>query len=1146
MYAVSERHNDQNKQERPSGSGEKYLNETYDRYATIEFTDEDLRKIRRPNPQPLDSDYFAVEQRLDTQPQATNSQEGEGNNLADRSYTDTPEASPVKNESLIEEGHQYDDLRMDLTFKTPKAYQEESQEEPQEEVTYVISHDMTEPEAKENVSDDHPIQEELETAPTEKYFDRSEVEPFEPEDSLENYELPTELTFYNRTGKREEEVEAYSQDIDLAEYQDSANQLEETLALDLEEEVYQRHHFEEESSTEISNSNPFEYRSIENQLRDEQNKKRVANVKPSFIKRVMQSVFSTREDLEETEYYSDEEEIYSDERQGEDELIHSEFGDTSISETETEVLEGDNSNFRIRSIEDESGEANLEQDISEPSSFDEEKDYHQDEPSYVEAYEVEAQEEAADEGENVQIDQAVSSDEFPADQYQDEDIRITTESKVEEREKQFEDQVIHPSKPEIEEREDLASEEDFTPFQEFEQGNEEEASFSEDQPGGSSSEVWQNLTEKGSTIWNKTKDSIGHLAAKMPSQKDRSAEKVAYQEEIELKEGPNVFYEYRMSDAKEEVSEEFDPENQSLGDQVSQRTAHYHEPILTDAIIESAMRQQEMTEDLDPDRGADKEASRNFVSGTAWLSFGKIFSRIIGALYVIPWATWLGAEYTQANTLYTVGYKPYSLFLAIATAGFPSAVAKQMAYYNTKKEFKVADKLFRNSMLIMLISGVVSAGLMFGLAPVLANQSATDNPEAATTIIRTLAPALLILPAMSLIRGYFQGLNDMVPTAISEVLEQIVRVIYMLVATYAIMTIYQGNATYAVAHSTFAAFVGALASLIYLIICYLRHLPQLKQLKAESRDRMDVDFKESLRLMLIDSIPFVLLGGGIIIVQNIDTYTFKQILIRTTVLMSNEISELFGAMSLDVDKLVMIIIAISVAIATSSIPAVSAKFSEGDVNKTGELIKDIVLVFAFIMLPASVGMAAIANNLYPFFYPAGYAEGPALLVTGSFMSITLGTYTVFSAILQSMNYRRQAVSYLVVGIVVKLILQFPMVALFQAHGAMLATMIGFGVSSIMMWMKIWRAIKIRDRYFVGDLVRILIGTVVMGIGAVAWNRAMNAMMDPAGRGLTFLQIIIVVIMAMILYLGVMSLFGMLSILIGDYQSELQERLSINK
>lgn len=85
-------------------------------------------------------------------------------------------------------------------------------------------------------------------------------------------------------------------------------------------------------------------------------------------------------------------------------------------------------------------------------------------------------------------------------------------------------------------------------------------------------------------------------------------------------------------------------------------------------------------------------SSDNLVEGTAWLSFGKIFSRIIGALYIIPWSTWFGESYQEANALYSVGYKPYSLFLSIATAGFPSAISKQMALYNSKGEYRAADR----------------------------------------------------------------------------------------------------------------------------------------------------------------------------------------------------------------------------------------------------------------------------------------------------------------------------------------------------------------------------------------------------------------------------------------------------------------------
>ena len=162
------------------------------------------------------------------------------------------------------------------------------------------------------------------------------------------------------------------------------------------------------------------------------------------------------------------------------------------------------------------------------------------------------------------------------------------------------------------------------------------------------------------------------------------------------------------------------------------------------------------------------------------------------------------------------------------------------------------------------------------------------------------------------------------------------------------------------------------------------------------------------------------------------------------------------------------------------------------------------------------------------------------------MAIALGAYTVLATILQSMSYRRAAVTYLLIGIGIKAILQFPMVAMFRAHGAMFATTIAFAVISVMMWMKIWRVIKIRDRYFVGDLIRIMIATTLMGIGASAWNRTLNFIMDPVGRGLTLVQILIVIVVAVFIYFGVLALFGMLSILIGDRHATLQERLSIGK
>lgn len=599
--------------------------------------------------------------------------------------------------------------------------------------------------------------------------------------------------------------------------------------------------------------------------------------------------------------------------------------------------------------------------------------------------------------------------------------------------------------------------------------------------------------------------------------------------------------------AASESDEEFtDLEIREISEKISQDTASFSEPILTDQAIKEALSHDKLKVEKSEFQEylSEEDDKKNLVSGASWLTAGNVISRIIGALYVIPWATWLGEGYTEANTLYSVGYKNYSLFLAISTAGFPSSIAKQMAYYHSKKEYKTADKLFKYSMLIMLATGLISSGIFFLLAPTLAANTATTNTAGATLVIRSLAPALLILPMMSLLRGYFQGFNDMKPTAISQIIEQFARVGYLLAATYAIMVMYNGEVTQAVVHSTFAAFIGALGSLLYLVFIYVRQLPLINRLKETSLNRINLDFKESIKIMVVDSIPFILLGSGIVIAQLIDTYTFRQILQRTSSLLLSEISQMYGTLSLDVDKLVMIIISLAVAIASSLVPTITKYYASRNITGTSELVEHIVTLFSFIMIPAALGMASISNNIYFLFYPYGLSIGPSLLITGSISSIVLGAYTVFSTILQSMNYRRLAVRFLVVGLLIKVILQYPLIALLHGHGALLSTMFGFLISSILMWVKLHRALEIDYRVLNTNLLKISIGSVLMAISATMWNETLNLAFGEVGRLLTFVKILIVVVMAVVVYGSVMGVTNMLSVILGDKYKDLQDKMRV--
>ena len=575
---------------------------------------------------------------------------------------------------------------------------------------------------------------------------------------------------------------------------------------------------------------------------------------------------------------------------------------------------------------------------------------------------------------------------------------------------------------------------------------------------------------------------------------------------------------------------------QAYSDHVRQATHFFTEPILTDQVLEEYLNEDDITIE------AELNEKQTIVKGATWLTFGNIFSRILGAIYVIPWAAWLGADYLNANTLYSAGYQPYALFLAIGTAGFPSAIAKQMAYYHSKKQYRFADQLFKASMIVMSLMGLVTATALFFVAPALAAATPTIDHAAATLVIRSLVPPLVILPVMSLLRGYFQGYNNMVPTAVSQILEQIARVFYMLAATYAVMKLFNGAATTAVIHSTFAAFIGAAVSLVYLIFVYLRRLPMIKALIATDQSRDEFDLMKTLRIMLIDSVPFILVGSGIIIAQNIDTYTFGQIMGYTSSLLRSEIAELYGVLSLDVNKLIMIIISLAIGISLSSLPAITKRFAEQDKEGTGDLIQHVILLFSFVMLPAAVGMASIPTEVYQLFYANGSQSGPGLLVTASYMSIVLGLYTILSTILQAMNFRRLSIWHLLIGLVVKVVLQFPLVAIFQAQGTFLSTGLAFLVSSLLMWRTIHKSVPLRYSEMTPKLVKMLVGTALMGVSTSIWAQVLNGLMGPVGRGMTFVKVILVVLVGVFVYMTVMALFGLLPILFGSRKKDLQDKM----
>ena len=196
------------------------------------------------------------------------------------------------------------------------------------------------------------------------------------------------------------------------------------------------------------------------------------------------------------------------------------------------------------------------------------------------------------------------------------------------------------------------------------------------------------------------------------------------------------------------------------------------------------------------------------------------------------------------------------------------------------------------------------------------------------------------------------------------------------------------------------------------------------------------------------------------------------------------------------------------------------------------------------MFPAAIGMATIAHDVYYFFYPSGSAVGPSLLVSASALSIVLGAYTIFSTMLQSMNFRKYAITYLMLGLITKLLLQFPMIAFFHAHGAIWSTMIGFLVAGIFMWVRIQKEVAIDYADVIPSLTKIITVAVLMGVATTFWNQILSQILPGETRMMLLLRIVITVLMGALVYGLGMALTGQLSLILGDKYKETLDKIRV--
>ncbi|WP_028400014.1 putative polysaccharide biosynthesis protein [Ectobacillus panaciterrae] len=438
-----------------------------------------------------------------------------------------------------------------------------------------------------------------------------------------------------------------------------------------------------------------------------------------------------------------------------------------------------------------------------------------------------------------------------------------------------------------------------------------------------------------------------------------------------------------------------------------------------------------------------------FIRGTLFLTMSTMISKMLGFVYVIPFTAMVG---TSGYVLYTYAYRPYTIMLSIATMGLPLAVSKMVSKYNQLGDYHTVKRVLRSGVVFMICMGILSFLLLYMLAPMLAalvidNGDGTGNSvQAVTYNIQIVSFALLLVPVMSLLRGFFQGFQSMGPSAASVVVEQLFRVLTILIGTLAVIRIYKETTSMAVGVATFGAFIGAGAGIGVLLFFYMKRRPYLKMKEKTSIPAANVSFFKLYKELFTYSIPFVIVGLSIPMYQTADTFTINQLLMNIGYQQAE--AEKVNAIIGLVQMIVLIPVSLATAFSMSLVPEMTKAFTAGNYELLYKHFTRTNLFVVMVTLPAALGMMLLAEPVYTLLF--GVKNDPLLggevLRYYASSCILFSLFSVTAAMLQGINQQRKTVIGLLIGLTLKVILNGLLIPHFDYVGSIIATYCGYTFS----------------------------------------------------------------------------------------------------
>jgi stage V sporulation protein B len=429
----------------------------------------------------------------------------------------------------------------------------------------------------------------------------------------------------------------------------------------------------------------------------------------------------------------------------------------------------------------------------------------------------------------------------------------------------------------------------------------------------------------------------------------------------------------------------------------------------------------------------------NFLVQGSILAFASIVSRIIGLLYRLPMTDIIG---DLGNSYYGSAYEVYSIMLIISSYSLPLAVSKLVSAQVAKGKRRMAYQVFKGAMLFAVVSGTVFSLLVFFGANFFA-ETYLKTPNCIFAL-RVLAPALLIVAVLGVLRGFFQGMGTMMPSAISQIVEQIVNAIVSVWAAYMLYGYGKRiggvlgdpehySAAYGAAGGTLGTNLGSVAGLLFMIFVFFMYMGVFKrQMRREKISPME-PFVETIKVLVITIIPVLLSTTIYNISSFIDNGVYKQIAYAQGYV-SDDIDIWWGVYTGKYKLLINVPISIASAMAASSVPTLTASFGKGEMKEVRHEINAAMRFVMVIAFPCAVGLAVLAKPIFLLLFPSTSQTldlAGSMMYLGSIAVVFYSMSTLSNGLLQGINRLKVPVINAAIALVLHVILLVVMMLFFR-------------------------------------------------------------------------------------------------------------------